>query len=43
MSIGKTSDNSTISIFTKDGVTIQKEEDMLITCKGTPILITTRC
>ena len=39
MSIGKTSDNGTISIFTKDGVTVHKEQDVLITCKGEPILI----
>ena len=28
-----------ISIFTKDDVTFYKEEDVLITCKGKPILI----
>ena len=39
MSVGKTSDAGTISIFTKDGVTVHKEEDVLITCKGKPILI----
>jgi hypothetical protein len=42
MSVGKTSDDSTISIFTKDGVTVHKEEDVLITCKGMPILVGVR-
>ena len=39
MSIGKTSDNGKASIFTKEGVTIYKEEYVLITCKRKPILI----
>ena len=39
MSVGKTSDDGTISIFTKDGVIVHKEQDVLITCKGKPILI----
>jgi hypothetical protein len=39
MSIGKTTDDGTISIFTKNGVTVHKETDVLITCKGKPILI----
>ena len=39
MSVGKTSDDGTISIFTKEGVTVHKEQDVLITCKGIPILI----
>ena len=42
MSVGKTSDDGTISIFTKDGVTVHKEQDVLITCKGKPILIGVR-
>jgi hypothetical protein len=29
-------------VFTKDGVTVYKEEDVLITCKGEPILIGVR-
>jgi hypothetical protein len=37
MSVGKVSDDGTIWIFTKDGVTVHKEEDVLITCKGEPI------
>jgi hypothetical protein len=28
ISAGKTSDNSTISIFTKDGITVHKEQDV---------------
>jgi hypothetical protein len=39
MSVGKTSNDGTISVFTKTGVTVFKEEDVLITCKGKPILI----
>ena len=38
-SVGNTSDDGTISISTKDGVTVHKEEDVLITCKGALILI----
>ena len=39
MSMGKTCDTGTISIFTQAGVSIHKEQDMLITCKGEPLLI----
>ncbi len=39
MSVGKTSDDGTVSIFTKEGTNVFKEEDVLITCKGEPILI----
>jgi hypothetical protein len=42
MSVGKTSNNGTISVFTKTGITVFKEEDVLITCKGKPILIGVR-
>jgi hypothetical protein len=42
MSIGKTANDGTISIFTKNGVTVHKETDVLITCKGKPILIGVR-
>jgi hypothetical protein len=42
MSMGKTADDGTISIFTKDGVTIHKKTGILITCKGEPILIGVR-
>ena len=42
MSVGKTADDGTVSIFTKDGVTVHKEEDVLITCQGQPILIGVR-
>ena len=39
MIVDKTCDDGTISIFTCDGVTLNKEQDVLITCKGEPILI----
>ncbi len=42
MSVGKTANDGTISIFPKDGVTIHKEMDVLIRCKGEPILIGVR-
>ena len=42
MSVGKTCDDGNISIFTGDGVTVHKEQDVLITCKGAPILIGVR-
>ncbi len=35
----KTADDGNISIFTKEGVSVYKEEDVLITCKGEAILI----
>ena len=38
MSVGKTSDDGTISIFTKPGITVHKELDVPITCKGNPIV-----
>ena len=37
--MGKTADNGTVSVFSKTGVTVYKVEDVLITCKGEPILI----
>jgi hypothetical protein len=39
MSVGKTADDGTISIFTKTGVTVHKETDILNRCKKAPILI----
>ncbi len=39
MSMGKTSDNGTVLVFMKEGINVLKEEDILITCKGEPILI----
>ncbi len=39
MSVGKTSDDGTVSVITKKGINVFKEEDVLITCKGEPILI----
>ena len=42
LSVGKTADDGTISVFTKEGVTVYNEKEVLITCKGTRILIRTR-
>eukprot|EP00804_Cyclotella_cryptica_P006123 CCRYP_010735-RA/>CCRYP_010735-RA protein AED:0.28 eAED:0.28 QI:0/0/0/1/1/1/2/0/432 len=42
MSVGKTSDDKTVSIFMRDGVTVHAEQDVLITCQETPILIGVR-
>ena len=39
MSVEKTADTGTISIFTKDGVTIHNEKGVLITCKNKSIHI----
>jgi len=39
MSVGKTADDGTISIFTKDGVTVHEKKDVLITCKRQPLFI----
>jgi len=42
MSVGNTANDGTVSVFTKEGVNVFKEEDMLITCKGESILIGVR-
>ena len=42
MSVGKTSDDGNVSIFTHDKVQVYKEADVLITCKGKQILIRKR-
>ena len=42
MSVGKTCDDGTISIFTQSGVSIHRDQDVLITCKGDPLLTGTR-
>ena len=34
MSVGKTANNGTVSVFKKEGVNVFKEKDVLITCKG---------
>ena len=42
MSVGKTANNDTVSVFTKTGIIVHKKEDVLsysIVCKGKPILI----
>ena len=37
-SVRKTADDCNISIFTKEGIAVYREEDILITCKGAAIL-----
>ena len=39
ISVGKTSNDGNVSIFTKEYLKVYKEEDVLITCKGKPILV----
>jgi hypothetical protein len=39
MSVGKTSDNCTVSVFMKESINIFREEDVLITCKGESVHI----
>ena len=39
MSVGKTADNGNVYIFTREGVTVYKEENVLITCQRKPTLI----
>ena len=39
MSVSKTADNGNVSIFTEEGVTVYKEDDVLIICQRKPILI----
>ena len=39
MSVEKTSDDCNVSIFTDEKVQVYKEADVLITCRGKPILI----
>ena len=39
MSVGKTADDGNVSVFTKEAVKIYKEEDILIKCRGEPVLI----
>ena len=39
MSVGETSDDGNLSIFTHEKVQVYKEADVLITCRGKPILI----
>jgi hypothetical protein len=42
MSVGKTADDETISIFTKDGVRTHNNQHVLITYKGEPLLVEIR-
>ena len=37
--MGRTSDDGNILVFTKDGVSVYNEEDVLITCNNKPILV----
>ena len=39
MSVGKTADDDNVSIFTKEGVTVYKEDHILITCQIKSIII----
>ena len=39
MSVGKTSDDGNVSIFTDKKLQVYKEADVMITCKGKPILV----
>ena len=39
ISVGKTSDDRNLSIFTHEKLQEYKEADVLITCRGKPILI----
>ena len=39
MSVGKTDNDGNVSIFTREGATVYKEEDVLITCQRQPIII----
>ena len=40
--VGKTADDGKILIFTKEGVKVYNKQDVLIMCKGKPILIGVR-
>ncbi|KAL7474576.1 LOW QUALITY PROTEIN: hypothetical protein ACHAW6_000547 [Cyclotella cf. meneghiniana] len=39
VSIGKVSDDSTVSVFTKDDISVHCERDILIMCKAEPLFI----
>ena len=39
LSVGKVADDGNVSIFDKKGVAVYAEHNVLITCKGTPIMI----
>ena len=39
VSVGKIADDGNVSIFTKDGVTVYKEEYVIIACQRDPILV----
>ena len=39
LSAGEVNDDGNVSIFTRKGVTVHKEEDVLITIKGQQVMI----
>ena len=39
LSVGKVNNDGNVSIFTKQGVIVQREEDVLITVKEQPVMI----
>ena len=39
LSVGKVNNDGNVSLFTRQGVTVHKEEDVLITVKGQPVMI----
>ena len=39
MSVGKKSDDGNVTIFTDEKVQVYKEADVIVTCKGKPIII----
>ena len=39
MSVGNTADDGHVSVFKAEDVKVFKEKDIIITCKGDPILI----
>ncbi|MGV7235206.1 MAG: hypothetical protein ACQ9ET_03015, partial [Nitrosomonadaceae bacterium] len=42
ISVGQLADDNTVSIFTKTGVSVHKEQDVLITCNNEPLVIGVR-
>ena len=42
MSVGKTADDGNVYVFTERDVKVYKETDVLIMCKGNPILVRRR-
>ena len=42
MCVGKVNNNGNVSISIKDDVKVYAKEDVLITCRGTPIMVCVR-